>query len=487
MRLLTMRDVRVGFPQRDLFYIDKLDIFSGERIGLIGANGAGKSTLFRLLMGEIEALEGTIDRAGEWHFFRQFDEAYSTDELDGRVLALWRVDALWQRGPHTLSGGEKTRNRLMGTLNTPGDILLLDEPTSHLDLQGIAYLSERLTDLHSLILISHDRALLNEHCTRIWDIREGTLFDFPGSYNDYQQWLKEDLKRRQSDDEVFAEERQRLQSVVTEYKRRATKIAKKPRGMSHSEARQRDFSTSRRSYQGRAKSLAAAAKHTERRLEQLEEKTRPEKTFVIRPSFQLTDPPSNRIIAEADHLTFGFDHDDPLFLDASFRLLRNRRTALVGPNGCGKSVFCRLLVHGHPAIRSVPKARYGYFRQEMDLVDPTRSIVDNMRALSCQTEEVNRSVLARMGFFQQDVNRRASQLSGGEKIRLSFAMLFVSDANVLVLDEPTNFLDLPSLEAVERMLMDYEGTMLFVSHDRQFINRLADERWTIREGKMVIT
>ncbi len=122
----------------------------------------------------------------------------------------------------------------------------------------------------------------------------------------------------------------------------------------------------------------------------------------------------------------------------------------------------------------------------MDLIDETKSVLDNMRAISCQSEEVNRSVLARMRFFRHDVNKQASLLSGGEKIRLSFAMLFVSDANVLVLDEPTNFLDLPSLEAIENMLLDYEGTMLFVSHDRQFIDRLADERWTIEGGRLIV-
>jgi macrolide transport system ATP-binding/permease protein len=486
MRLLTMRDVRVGFPQRDLFHIDKLEVFSGEKIGLIGANGAGKSTLFRVLTDDLDALEGTITTEGEWQLFRQFDDAHPADRLDDRDLAFWQLEALWQRGPETLSGGEKTRSRLSGILNTPGDMLLLDEPTSHLDLWGIQHLSNSLYRIESFILVSHDRVLLNEHCTRIWDIREGTIVDFPGNYDDYQAWLAMDLKRRAFEYEAYQEEKKRLKSVVLDYKTRAGKIDRKPKNMSYSEARQRDFTTSRRSYQGRSKSLHAAAKHTQKRLEQLEEKEPPERLFTIRPSFELTNPPKNKIIAEAEHLSFGFQGFDLLFSDTSFRLLRNKKTALLGPNGCGKSVFCELLVKGHPAIRSVPKARYGYFRQEMDLIDETKSVLDNMRAISCQSEEVNRSVLARMGFFRHDVNKQASLLSGGEKIRLSFAMLFVSDANVLVLDEPTNFLDLPSLEAIENMLLDYEGTMLFVSHDRQFIDRLADERWTIAGGRLIV-
>ena len=121
MRLLTMRDVRVGFPQRDLFHIDKLEVFSGEKIGLIGANGAGKSTLFRVLTDDLDALEGTITTEGEWQLFRQFDDAHPADRLDDRDLAFWQLEALWQRGPETLSGGEKTRSRLSGILNTPGD------------------------------------------------------------------------------------------------------------------------------------------------------------------------------------------------------------------------------------------------------------------------------------------------------------------------------------------------------------------------------
>ncbi len=490
MHLLEMRDVEIGFPTQDLFSIDQLDIVTGERIGLIGANGSGKSTLLRVLMGEIEPLTGSMKRFGNWQIHHQFDDAYSPEILQSSELGLWGIDGLWQQDPKTFSGGEKTRSRLAKILEAPGDILLLDEPTSNLDLAGIEYLSGILWGLETFILISHDRALLNEHCTRTIDIREGRLFDCPGPYNEYMAWLDLDIKRREAEYMQFKEESKRLEAVAKDYSRRSQKISKKPRGLSHSEAKQRDFTATHRSQGGKAKSLAAAAKHTQKRLEQLEEKVKPERLRVIKPDFSLTDPPQNKVIAEAGQglvdakgLTFGFENK-LLFKDVKFQLKGNTRTALVGPNGCGKSVFCRLLVDGHPDIRVVPKAKFGYFRQEMEMVDPKQTILENMRAVSCQHEATDRSVLARMGFYSKDVHKTASVLSGGERVKLSFAMLFVSSINVLVLDEPTNYLDIPSMEAIESLLLDFEGTLLFVSHDRTFVQKLADEIWTIKDQEI---
>ncbi len=486
MQLLELRDISMGFSDRELFTIEKLDIYTGERIGLIGANGSGKSTFLRLLMGEEKPLSGTIKRFGDWQQFRQFDEAFSADMIAEADIGLWGIASLWQRDPITLSGGEKTRSRLAKVLAAPGDMLLLDEPTSNLDMAGIEQLSAFLWTQESFILISHDRALLNEHCTRILDIREERLFDYPGNYDSYLAWLAADLRRREEAYEQYREEESRLTQLSKDLQSKAKKIAKKPKGMSASEAKQRDFVATHRSQGGKAKSMAAAAKHTEKRIEQLDKKDKPRQTYVIRPDFTLTDPPRNKVIAEAAALTFGYEKGSLLFDEAEFRLKREIRTALVGPNGCGKTALCRLIVEGHDGIRSVPKARYGYFRQEMELIDPGKTILENMRRISCQNEEIDRSILARMGFFRDTVHKQAAVLSGGEKVKLSFAMLFVSNANVLVLDEPTNYLDLPSLEAIEALLMDYEGTMLFVSHDRMLVRRLADEVWSIENGKIIV-
>ena len=491
MHYLEMRDVSVGFSDRDLFNIGQLDIYAGERIGLIGANGSGKSTLLRVMLGELEPLSGVVKRSGNWQSFRQFDEAYSAEMIADSDLGLWGLNDLWLRDPKSMSGGEKTRSRLARILATPGDVVLLDEPTSNLDLEGIEYLSSVLWGLDTFILISHDRALLNEHCTRTIDIREGRIFDFPGPYDAYMEWLESDLQRRENEYEQYLDEKARLEAVAKDYSKRAEKISKKPKGMSYSEAKQRDFTASHRSQGGKAKSMSAAAKHTEKRIGQLEEKAKPMRVQVIKPDFSLTNPPQNKIIAEAGQgafgdggLTFGFEGQDLLFESAAFQLKGNKRTALTGPNGCGKSVFCRLLVDGHTDIRVVPKAKFAFFRQEMEMVDPELTILQNIRNASCQQETTDRSVLARMGFYREDVHKKAAMLSGGERVKLSFAMLFVSEANVLVLDEPTNFLDIPSMEAIESLLQDFEGTLLFVSHDRTFVQKLADEVWTIRDRKI---
>lgn len=487
MQLLNLRDVVFGFADRILFSIPQLDIYSGERIGLIGENGSGKSTLLRLLIGDLEPEQGVIQRFGDWQLLRQFDDAFTADQISETDIAVWGIADIWHRETETMSGGEKMRSRLAKTFHTPGDILLLDEPSSNLDLEAIEQLSGMLYGLETFLLISHDRALLDEHCTRILDIREGRLYDYPGSYQAYTQWKAADLERRQFEYEQYLEEKRRLESVATDLKRRSHQVTKRPHGLSASEAKQRDFIATSRSYDGKSRSLASAAKHNERRIEQLEVKEKPEQTQVIRPDFSLTDPPRNRIVAESSDLSLAFDTDRKIFDEAAFQLKGNVRTALTGPNGSGKSCFCKMLCDGSDMIRTVPKARFGFFRQEMEWIDMRKTVLENVRIHSCQNETVDRSVLARMGFPQRRVHQLASTLSGGEQIKLSFAMLFVSAANVLVLDEPTNFLDIPSMEAIESLLLDYEGTLLFVSHDRHFVDHLADEIWQIEDGKIRIS
>ena len=486
MQLLRVRDLRVGFSERELFTIDQLDIFAGERIGLVGDNGSGKSTLLDVLVGLREPLGGQFERHGDWTPFRQFETALTPDALDEAQAGLWALHGLYGRTSETFSGGEQTRARLADVLARPGDFLLLDEPTANLDAAGIAQLMEALWAVPSCLIISHDRALLDALTTRTLEIREGQLVDYPGHYSAYAAWREQEFERRMSAYEQYEAEKQRLTALAQDQKRRAAKTQRRPRGISTSDARARAFSASKRSYEGIGKRMNAAARATERRLERLEVQARPETAFVIRPDFSLTDPPRNPVIAESFALSFGWPGQAKLFDHASFQLRRGVHAALVGPNGCGKSTLLQLIVEGHPDIRSVPKARYGLFRQDLELIDDERTILENMRRDSVQAEQVNRSVLARMGFTAERVDKPAKILSGGERVRLSFAMLAVSDANVLLIDEPTNYLDLASMEAIEGLLQDYEGTVLLVTHDRHLIEAVAEEIWTIEEGKIVI-
>lgn len=487
MHLLRVRDLRVGFSDRDLFTISELDLYAGERVGLIGANGAGKSTLLAVLLGMMEPLSGFVERSGNWMLFEQFETAPDVAAMEPSDVALWGLGALYGRASDSYSGGEKTRARLADLLARPGDLLLLDEPTANLDAEGIRQLTAALWTVPSAILISHDRSLLDEWTTRTWEIREGRLYDYPGNYSAYAAWREAEFARRLAAHEQYEAERARLEALAEEQRRRAMRTRRRPRGMSASEAKMRAFTSSSRSYEGRGKRLDSAARNTEKRLERLKAVERPPTPVRIRPDFTLTDPPRNPVVAESFGLSFAWPGEELLFRDASFQLRRGIHAALEGPNGSGKSTLLQLIAGGHPDIRSVPKARYGYFRQELDGIVAAETVLENVERVSVQRGNVNRGVLARMGFPQRRVELRAGLLSGGERVKLAFAMLFVSDANVLLIDEPTNFLDINSLEAVEELLCDFEGTLLLVSHERRLLDAVAQERWTIVDGRIEVT
>ena len=190
----------------------------------------------------------------------------------------------------------------------------------------------------------------------------------------------------------------------------------------------------------------------------MEVKERPQEQPQIRPVFSLTDPPQNRVILEANHFSFSYPDGRVIFKDASFRLLRNSRTALLGENGSGKTTLIRLIVEGEQ-IRKVPKARIGYHQQDLSTLNMGKSVLENALETSI--------------------------LSGGERIRLSFARIFVSSANVLILDEPTNYLDIPSIEAIQSLLSEYEGTMLFTSHDTMFVKNVATDAYLIQNKQII--
>ena len=456
MQLLSLRDVLVGYPTKSLFLIDHLAISEGDKIGLIGVNGSGKTTLLKIISADLEPLEGEVERLAKVRVVPQI-ATNMVQDAGWRERGLWGVEHKVYEKEETYSGGERVRERLANAFALPADLYILDEPTANLDLQAIELLENQLENLTSFILVSHDRELLNRVTNRTIEIREGRIFDFPGNYAAYHEWLLKDLERRQHEYDHYVEEKKRLETVFQDQKRRAERSQRKPKNKTASEIRQIKYGAVGKSIQGKQKSLNNAARNTLRRIERMEVKEKPKQKYVIRPDFSLTDPPQNSIIAEAFDLNFTYPNGLEIFSHAEFHLDRNKKVVLRGDNGSGKSTLLRLMFEDFEEIRTVPKAKYGYFRQGMESLDLERTVLENVRRVSCQSEEVNRNILARMGFFHNHVDLPAKVLSGGERMKLEFAMLFVSDVNVLLLDEPTNYLDLASLTAIEEMLEDYEG------------------------------
>ena len=476
---LAIENVTVSFGERQLFHIDDLHIYAGERIGLVGMNGAGKTTLLRLMSGEIAPDAGSVRRLCRPFYFRQF----GSGEEQAAPAALRRFGVQGLAAQTQISGGEDTRMRLAEMFSAERAFALLDEPTANLDAAGIRALEEKLAALETFVLVSHDRDLLNRWCTRIWEIEGGGVQDYAGNYDDYCAQKAQARERMQAEYEQYVSERDRLQQVYAEKKAKARKVAKKPKNISRSDAKVKEFSASHRSVGSKAQMLERSAKNVQQRIAHMAVKERPRELPRIRPDFRLTDPPQNRIVLEAEHLDFTYPNGREIFRDASFQLPRGSRTALLGPNGAGKTTLLRLIKQGEQ-VRIVPKARLGFFRQDLGDLDAKKSVLQNVLDVSVQREAVARTILARLLFGAREMDKPAGVLSGGERVRLAFARLFVSAANVLILDEPTNYLDLPSLEALQALFAEYEGTMLFVSHDAAFVRAVATRRLAIEAGKI---
>ena len=479
--LLSIKDLSISFGTRTLFQINKLEIFEGDRIGLVGLNGAGKSTFLRLINGDILPDNGTIKLNCAPCYFMQFSEQFP-HVSNQEELSLFGVKTLQEQ--EFISGGESTRIRLAKLFSEQGALYLLDEPTSHLDSDGSKYFEQRLSLIESFILVSHNRELIDRQCNTIIEIESGELKTYFGNYSSYCEQKKMIDIRAAREYEIYTDEVRRLSMAYQKKKEQARKTAKRPSRLSPSEAKAVEFSAPTRSPGSKAKSIEHSAENIKKRIMHMDVKERPQTPPHIRPVFNLTDPPQNPVILEANHFSFSYPNGKVIFKDASFRLLRNSRTALIGPNGSGKTTLIKLIVEGN-LIRKVPKAKIGYHQQDLSARNLEKSVLENALETSIQSQTVVRAVLARLLFTAQDIQKPVSNLSGGERVRLSFARIFVSSANVLILDEPTNYLDIPSIEAIQSLLSEYEGTMLFTSHDTLFVKKVATDAYLIQNTQII--
>ena len=484
--VLQAENIVVSFGEQKVLDIDKLAVYQGERIGLVGANGAGKTTLLRVLAGELEPDAGTVKVMCDMHFFRQFSQGVDPFELDGKEMKAMQIqDKVWQEA---VSGGEDTRMRLAWMFSSGKMLVFLDEPTANLDMKGIALLKQKLLELDTMVIVSHDRALLNALCTRIVEIREGKLVSFEGNYDDYVQLKEQAVRRQWTEYENFTSEKKRLEKVYLQKKQKAASIEKLPKGMTPREAGLRNF-LSKHPKDAKAGRMEASAKNVLERLEHMEVKEKPRELPRMRPDFRLTDPPENAVVIRGEGISFSYENGGEIFRDASFQIRNRSRVAVVGANGAGKTTLLKLITREYPlekgSLYVVPKASIGLLSQNMASLDYGKTVLENVMEDSVQNESIARTILARLLLSAQDMGKDAGVLSGGERIKLAFAKLFVGKANVLILDEPTNYLDIPSVEALEEMFAEYEGVLVFVSHDEAFIRACATEILEVKDGKTV--
>lgn len=472
--LLSANHIVRYFGEQKILEFEKLNVYEGDRIGIVGANGAGKTTLLNILSGELVPDEGTVTRAVPVNYFKQFRAPAAQADLQKcRELGL-----SGKLSRERLSGGEMTRLGL-AAMNPDSLLTFVDEPTANLDAEGVEHCCRILEQHPTLLLVSHDRAVLDRLCTRIIEVRDGQLHFYTGNFTAYHKQREEAFQRQEFEYQQYRSEKARLEKAARQRSQASQSVRKAPSRMGNSEAR-----LHKRAAGEKMEKLDSARKTILSRLEQLEVKEKPQETALVHIDFSLTDPPANREIVTGSQITFGYGNN-LIFENASFSLPKGSKTALIGPNGAGKTTLMELIRSGASGIRLVPKAKIGYFRQSLDALDPDKTVLENVMETSVQSESTMRSILARLLIRREDVFKKAGVLSGGERVKLAFAKLFGSPANLLLLDEPTNFLDMPAIEALQKMVQDYEGTVLFVSHDRAFSDACATRILRIENRKLL--
>ena len=476
--LLSAEKLRVAFGPRTIFEIDSLQIFDGDRIGLIGENGAGKSTLLSILHGEREPDGGMVARFSKSAFIRQFGDAEES-EMDASIQARLRAgDAVFSG----ISGGELSRLRVARALSVRTPLLFVDEPTTNLDFEGLAQVTNALSAHQgALVLVSHDRALLDALCDTIWELSEGTLSIFPGNYSAYRQQKALALETQRFQYEQYRAEQKRIRQSIQELAQASRQVKKAPSRMGNSEARLQ----TRGKGNAAKKRLDKAASGLRSRLENMEEIERPHETARIQMGLSGNSGIVSATAVRVENLSLAAG-GKTLLQNASFSLPTARRTVLVGPNGCGKTTLLRAIRDEAPGVRFSPGVSIGWFGQEtVDTLDESLTLLENARRDSALPLSAIRTLLARIGLTARDMEKPVSILSGGERAKTVLARLMAGETTFLLLDEPSNHLDINALEALEEMLAAYEGTLLLVSHDRRLINRVAHRLLLFEKGTLV--
>jgi len=520
MSVVSASDLKKSFGAQDVFAGISLDVPQRARIALVGPNGIGKSTLLGLLVGLEKPDQGSVHRArGLKTGFLPQEASYSLQTKDDLESTLWdyslgafaklrkqeselarlehamadpsQAKAAMARYGHlqeafelaggysyhasarrvlsgmsftpeeferrldSLSGGERTRALLARLLLEKPDLLVLDEPTNHLDIEAIEWLEGWLRDFDgAVVIVSHDRYFLDNSVDRVWDLSPHSITLYRGNYSAY-----------------VAQRAERLELHRKTYKSQQEHVRREQDFIQRNIAGQKT-----RQAQGRRKRL--------QRLLRDHAVTQPTSRRPVSIEFGKTRRSGERVL-ETKALAVGFhDDDEPLFITPDLILMRGECAALIGPNGAGKTTFLKMLLGEIPPLEGEVKLgaslNVGYFAQAHEELDPELTVLEEiLRTTTGLKISEARNLLGRFLFSGDDIDKRVAVLSGGERGRLALAKLTLLGANLLLLDEPTTHLDLPSQEVLQEALADFPGTILLVSHDRYLIEALATQVWAI--------
>lgn len=473
MLILEINNLKKYYGYRLILDIKDLKVYSGDKIGLVGLNGSGKTTLLNLISKEINPEEGTIRTTMEPFYIKQLEDS-PNKEVDKEYMSKF---GLKDKNEQFMSGGELTRLKIAKFLTDDRKFLLADEPTSNLDFEGINLLIEKLSKFDgSMIITSHDRDLLDKVCNKIIEIEDGKIKIYEGNYSDYKAQKELEKKTQELEYEKYIREKERLQKALIDTKQNLEKIRTTPKRMGNSEARLHKMGgqVNRKKQDNKVKAIA-------KRIEKLEVKDKVKELEKINLDIRGKEIFS-KIVIEGKDITKAFGKRI-LFKNSDFQIYNKSKVGLIGDNGTGKTTLLKMILENAPNINISKKANIGYFSQNLNILDENKSIIENLLELSCLEQEA-RDILARFLFKRDDVYKKVSVLSGGEKVKVSLAKILLNNFNILILDEPTNYLDIYSIEAVEEALINYDGTLLFVSHDRRLIEKVADTIMVIENNKI---
>ena len=491
-----------------------LEIQEGERVAILGRNGCGKTTLLKILTGEMDYDEGEVyvnphKKLGLISQIPHFPEGYTVEDvLHSAFAELWRIHsrmeelegkmqsdsngellreydrltAAFQAGGgyetdvetdkicnglgisgqqreqlfDSLSGGEKTRVNLARLLLEKTDILLLDEPTNHLDLRSVEWLENYVHDFKgTVVAISHDRYFIDQIAQRVIEITDGHAEFYSGNYSFYMD-----------------EKQARFDLQMKQYEQEQAKLKQ----LGYTVERMKGWGINNRTLYRRAMSI-------QHRMERIKKTEKPRTERTMKASFGEKDF-SGDVVFKIKGMSKAFG-DHVLFSDVNLNVEGGERIALLGDNGTGKTTFLSCLLGDEPCqgkIQFGPTVKVGYLPQIMHFAHPERSLYDTMLYEKNCTPQMARDRLGAFLFQGEDVFKTVGNLSGGEQSRLRLCMLMDEKINLLILDEPTNHLDIASREWVEAAIEEFEGTLLFVSHDRYFIEKFAERIWLLQDS-----
>ncbi len=519
MTVIGASHLSLHYAEMEIFSDVTLQVNERARIGIVGPNGSGKTSLIRVLLGEqdydkgeiffpehvrigyvpqtamnsgegtikdqimsgfseliklemeltksaleIEQTEGSERKRSEQRYSTLLDKYESMGGYDYQnrmervVQGVGLSEEVLNTPLEDASGGERTRAALASALLGEPDLLILDEPTNYLDFKGLEWLEDFLSHFPSaFIVVSHDRYFLDRVVKEIWEIDDCKLKSYPGNFSKYRLLKEEEIIRQEKE----------YQKQLDHIRREEYFIARYHAGQRSKEAR------------GRARKLS--------RIERLEAPTYDEKVHISSVSASRT----GQTVIKTMNLSVGYVHEGQivnLFNVPDYEIQKETTTAIIGSNGIGKTTLLKTILGEIPPIKGSVSlghnVKTGYFRQGSDEIPEDLTVMEALLQIKNLSIGEARSFLAKFLFKGEEIFEQVKSLSGGERGRLALARLLITEPNVLILDEPTTHLDIPSREALETMLQDFDGSVIFVSHDRHLISLLANNLWFVDDGQI---